>query len=98
MTGSQQPSPTCSSSRPLVETVTSRVWPTHSPANGAKDAVSLLTGAGRGAVVLVTVTVTVFVVTPTGRVRAREVVAADVGDVGDVVGAAPADVPAEPLP
>jgi hypothetical protein len=65
MIGSQQPSPTLSTSRPLRETVTVRVCPIHSPvkaANEGGDAVGagvLLDVVGRAATVLVTVTVLV---------------------------------------
>src|SRR5919199_3491815 len=61
-TGWQQPSPTCSTIRPLLETVTDLVWPLQSPAKAAKDVVVVV-----GAPVLVTVTVTVFVVVAAGR-------------------------------
>ena len=70
MIGSQQLSPTVSTSRPVRETVTVRVCPIHSPVKAASEGadgvgVGVLLGVvGRAARVLVTVTVTVLVACP----------------------------------
>src|SRR3954454_11788567 len=54
MIGSQHPSPTCSSSRPVFDTVTNRVCPTHSPAKAANEGADVV---GVGVLVLVAVLV-----------------------------------------
>src|SRR4051812_30075310 len=108
MIGSQHPSPTCSSSSPLADTVTSRVCPTHSPTKGLNDPADAV-GAGVlvvvvvpadvpadvvavGAAELVTVTVTVLVLTFTADAEA----VADVA--GDEVAATGCMPLVEPLP
>src|SRR5689334_13613695 len=84
MIGSQQPSPTCSSSRPVFDTVTNLVCPTHSPAKAANEGADAV-----GAVVLVLVPVLVVAgLVVAVRVEVADAVADGVAVTVTVVGPA----------